>query len=251
MKPGPDLVVACPSCGRRAKVPSLRSGNTVGARRFTDGKMDAPLLPRRGPITRCRACGRLFFWGDAVVGESSSGVVIAVFGALIYGLPALAVLKVPRAILLAIGVVGPALAIALAIRRRLMIVLDPSEADYLQMLAESPPDDRDRAIALRLHAWWAANDPARQSGAEAPKLEGERAENLRRLFEALDAVNADERVLKAEAARELGDFDAAIALLEAELPEDQQALGARILELARAGETRVAEVRPPGEDERA
>ena len=42
MIPGPDQIVACPKCNGLAKYRTLLSGNTFGARVWTDGKQDAP-----------------------------------------------------------------------------------------------------------------------------------------------------------------------------------------------------------------
>ena len=39
----------------------MASGNTFGARQWTDGKMEAPMLPDLPRVTRCHACGG-FFW---------------------------------------------------------------------------------------------------------------------------------------------------------------------------------------------
>ena len=53
MKPGPDKVLACPNCRAPAIIFTLLSGNTVDARRWTDGKMDAPMLPQLPALTKC------------------------------------------------------------------------------------------------------------------------------------------------------------------------------------------------------
>jgi len=257
MKPGPDLVVACPRCGRRAKVPALRSGNTFGARFWTDGKVDAPMLPRRPPIAPCRGCGRPFWWHDAVVGESAIGWLIAPFALLIYGIPMLSYVGVPRTILLGVGVVAPISAVALGIRRFRQILQPPTEAHFREAIEAGLGSDRDREVELRLHAWWASNDKARgispskgstaAHDAQTPaRAAGSPEEaNLRRLLEILNADEPEERLLKAEAARELGDFDAASRLLEGPLPDDQGPIAARIRELVEARRTTVAEIRLP------
>jgi hypothetical protein len=263
MKPGPDLIVACPSCGRRAKVPSLRSGNTFDARFWTDGKVDAPMLPRRPPIAPCKGCRRVFWWHDVVVGESSSGYIIAIFVSLLYGIPLLAYLGVPRMILITIGVVGPLLAVGLAVRRHVQIVETPSEEHFLNALSDGLGKDRDREMALRLHAWWAANDAMRAALTAAksaglakpdpPRRTDAQSENLKRLFELLDPAAPEERLLKAEAARELGDFDGAAALLEGEIPDDQAEIAARIRQLTEERASLVAEIRfstPDASEER-
>ena len=252
MKPGPDLIAACPRCKRRAKVPSLASGNTSGARYWTDGKIQAPMLPRRPPITPCRGCGHVYWWHDTVVGESTSGWIVAAFAALIYGVPVLAYFGVPRMILLGIGVAGPVAAVALAIRRHRQIVQPPSEAHFLEALEAGLGKDKDREMTLRLHAWWAANEPARAplpapaspltAAPDAPRWSGAQEENLRRLYELLDQSEPAERLLKAEAARELGDFEGATSLLSGEIPDEQAPIAARIRELSAMRDAAVAEI---------
>ena len=46
MIPGPDQVLQCPACGAALLQPTIRSGNTLDAVHYTDGYMDAPMLPQ-------------------------------------------------------------------------------------------------------------------------------------------------------------------------------------------------------------
>ena len=50
MLPGPNQIVACPHCEALAQYETLTSGNTFGARVWTDGKQIAPML---GSIAIC------------------------------------------------------------------------------------------------------------------------------------------------------------------------------------------------------
>ncbi|MFY0567459.1 ribosomal protein L7/L12 [Archangium lansingense] len=61
MIPGPDYIIGCPSCGEPHRRGSLMSGNTSGARWWSDGKREAPMLPSRPLVVRCRGCSR-YFW---------------------------------------------------------------------------------------------------------------------------------------------------------------------------------------------
>jgi hypothetical protein len=67
MLPGPDQVIACPHCGNLARQPTLASGNTYHAQLWSDGKLDAPMLPEYPAITRCRGCRTVFWIRDAPV----------------------------------------------------------------------------------------------------------------------------------------------------------------------------------------
>ncbi|MDR7601636.1 MAG: hypothetical protein QN172_04165, partial [Armatimonadota bacterium] len=69
-------------------------------------------------------------------------------------------------------------------------------------------------------------------------------DNLRRLFDLLDDQEPEERVMKAEVARELADFQEAVRLLD-RLPEEVRFAGEVVRALAQQGVSRVAELRPP------
>ena len=61
MLPDADLIIACPLCHAPARVFQIMSGNTMGAITWTDGWMDAPLLPRVPRITRCQTCRKIYW----------------------------------------------------------------------------------------------------------------------------------------------------------------------------------------------
>ncbi len=60
MVPGYDEILGCPACGAPHRRGSLVSDNIEGARWWSDGKIEAPMLPSRPLVTRCRQCGRYF-----------------------------------------------------------------------------------------------------------------------------------------------------------------------------------------------
>ena len=63
--------------------------------------------------------------------------------------------------------------------------------------------------------------------------------NLRRLFDLLDPDNPEDRLFKAEAARELGSFSAAAALLAGELPKRYKAAADRLRMFVELGDDQV------------
>src|SRR5262245_39857507 len=65
MMPGPDRIVACPHCNGLAKHLTLLSGNTIGARTWTDGKQLAPMLPRPPAVVKCRHCAECYWLSEA------------------------------------------------------------------------------------------------------------------------------------------------------------------------------------------
>jgi hypothetical protein len=67
--------------------------------------------------------------------------------------------------------------------------------------------------------WWAANDPVRHGETTKPSVPDFR-ENLLKLRSLLDVTDAEQRLMAAEVSRQLGDFTAAILLLDFEFPTD-------------------------------
>lgn len=65
MMPGPLMIYACPKCGTEVMQDSIASGNTFGARMWSDCRMDAPMLPEYAEVTKCAGCGDYFWLEDA------------------------------------------------------------------------------------------------------------------------------------------------------------------------------------------
>lgn len=59
MQLGPDKYYKCPNCGAYLYTHTLLSGNTFGAKVYSDGKMFAPMLPEYPNITKCGGCGTI------------------------------------------------------------------------------------------------------------------------------------------------------------------------------------------------
>ncbi|MEI7729361.1 MAG: hypothetical protein WCO56_07300 [Verrucomicrobiota bacterium] len=87
----------------------------------------------------------------------------------------------------------------------------PSLQDYLAFLAKGV-FKRDKEQYLRMRAWWAGNDQRRLNPNAEPMTEEERT-NLRALSVLFDEKNEQQRIMKAEALRELGQFAEAESLL--------------------------------------
>ena len=56
-----DLYFECPVCGSCVSRPSMHSGNTLGAKLYSDGKQEAPTLPELPMITKCFLCGNIYW----------------------------------------------------------------------------------------------------------------------------------------------------------------------------------------------
>ena len=208
MMPSATIYRDCPSCDGLLIQRTLLSGNTIGARYWTDGKMDAPMLPQYPALVRCAHCQTLLWLPEAR--EHDSGTLSkrmeTVFGA-----------RFPIA---------------------------PTEADYLEAIHSGLAPDAEREIYCRIHAWHCFNDARRdqKNAAELGELSDVAASNMKALFVLLDRLKPDQRMLRAEIARELGRFPEALGLLNFDFGDDYAATANVIRELARQNKTGVAQV---------
>jgi hypothetical protein len=174
----PALIIReCPHCKAQVVQEETLSGNTIGAKFYTDGKREAKMLPDHPALVKCPACSS-FFWVDEAV-QVSSGFEAA------SGKPP---------------------------------VLAPSEKNMLSFLAE-PGLPKEKEIYLRLRAWWSANDAWRWSPNATPAFSEAQVKNLKSLSAMLEETEPNQRILKAEIARELGEFDECLELLSQPLDE--------------------------------
>lgn len=181
MLPGPTIIRQCAACAQPFQQETLLSGNTFGATFWTDGKMEAPMLPERHALIKCPHCQALL-WIDeqGILDEVDWGDQNAY----------------PEA------------------RDSLV----PTFADYLALLESGDyPPEQERY--LRFHAWWAGNQPRRKSATPSP-LSLSEIENLRHLAALADEADEEDRIMKAEILRELGQFDQAVALLRQPVSPD-------------------------------
>ena len=65
VKYGPDINRKCPRCGEQFRERQIMSGNTVGAVYWTDGKVEAPMLPAQRLLVKCSKCKELVWVPDA------------------------------------------------------------------------------------------------------------------------------------------------------------------------------------------
>ncbi len=200
MMPGETIYRECSSCEKLLIERTLQSGNAIGARFWTDGKMDAPMLPQSPALVRCAHCQKLLWLPEAR--EHEFATPPAMFENVVGALD-------PRA---------------------------PTEADYLEAIGSGLAPDKERETYCRVHAWHCFNDARRdaKNSAELNELSDVAAVNMRALFAMLDRVHPPERLMRAELARELGRFPEALGLLRLKFDfgEDYQATAVRIRELA-------------------
>jgi hypothetical protein len=100
-------------------------------------------------------------------------------------------------------------------------VLAPSEKELLDFLTE-PALTQDKEIYLRMRAWRSANDAWRRVPNAMPAFSKDQEQNLKALSAMLDETEPNQRILKAEIARELGEFDECLGLLSYPFDERYQ-----------------------------
>jgi len=195
MMPGPIIIRRCLECEKLIVESTVLSGNTFGARFWTDGRMEAPMLPDQLWFVKCPHCSALV-WLDELekVGEIPWD-----------GTPDASLTGAES-------------------------FLDPSAEDYFAVLSGHALD-REKELYLRHRAWWAGNDPRRQ-GEETGPLSSDEVANLTALAAFLDDSNSHGRIAKAEIARELGQFEEALGLLTAPVSEDHEKAASAIQDLA-------------------
>lgn len=70
---GPDQIVGCPHCSKPARQPTIRMGNPVGVRVWTDGKQISPMEFEAPVVAICLGCDHPFWLASAkILGEIDS-----------------------------------------------------------------------------------------------------------------------------------------------------------------------------------
>ena len=209
MTPGPTIIRECSACGKHIAQHTIASGNTFGARFWTDGKRSAPMLPDQPWLVKCQHCDTLI-WIDE---QRQAGEIYP------RGLKSCETDRFTDA--------RPA--------------STPTLQDYTGFLAAGISDKRKERY-IRLRIWWAGNDHRRESGQSA-LLDSIETENLRAFVTLLDEAEVNDRIMKAEALRELGEFADAQKLLATKFDDELTQAVSIIRELNQKGITTVAEMK--------
>jgi hypothetical protein len=212
MTPGPTQILRAPGCQQLVKNSTVGSGNTFGARFWTDGKMDAPMLPDRPWLMKHPTEGVLFWMDEAKeVGEIDSFTEESG--------------EHPEWI-------------------ALEHVETPDEDDYRKAVRSGIANTTEKLRYVRMRLWWCGNDAIR--GSDEGALPDEHLDNLQEFAKLLPEDEADGRLMKAEAYRELGMFEESKQLLNFDFPEEMSFTRSSIRNLVEKGETKVQSVEEAG-----
>ncbi len=207
MTTGPSNIRECPACEKPVEQPVLNSGNTFGAVQWSDGFLDAPMLPEFPRLGRCPHCGALFWVEDAtLLGECWPGDTASS--------------QWPEA----------------------KEVEGPTAEEFLAAIPLCE-EDADKRFFVRLRSWWRTNDRFRKGGADAPPFSDAERANLDALAAILDDTDVQHIIMRAEIAREQGRFDVCLKLLERDFEEGLQFVARTIRERALDLDSRVVELK--------
>jgi hypothetical protein len=206
---GPTIIRKCKECGELFSQDTIGSGNTFGATQWTDGKLDAPMLPDQPALVKCPTCSAVVWIEEQeVVGEISK------WGSR--------------------GETNPAFENAQSYDT-------PTFDDYIEFL-NLGSCNKEQQRYVRLRAWWHSNDFQRFTGSEFPPTDSKIA-NMEAFALLLDEHDETDRLMKAEVYRELGKFENADRLLEQPFSDAMTPTVDLIRELVRQREQNVTELR--------
>ncbi len=199
MIPGPNRILRISPSGALVKIWTIISGNNFGARYWTDGKMEARMLPDE-PLLRCHPTTKELFWTNECE-------------------------TVPKK----------------KWWHHAPFARTPAINDYRRALASGLASSPEKERYIRMRYWWAANDPVRH-GKNGASMPSDYHENLTKLRALLDESAPTDRLMAAEIARLLGDFDATTTLLQFPFPEGYAMAVLRIGQLNRDKDMAVREL---------
>lgn len=123
-----------------------------------------------------------------------------------------------------------------------------SEADdFIAALTEAPPQPRERELHLRVRLWWALNDRLRHDGGGTQSASHSLMQrsiarpNMLRILELIEC-SPQAQVTRGELLRQLGQFEEAVAVLKAVVPDGRSEV--RAVRIERLASARIAALQP-------
>lgn len=205
-EPAPNIIRECSECSGEIVQNAIMSGNTFGARMWTDGKMEAPMLPDYPWLVKCPHCQALLWIYEArEVGQ----------GGFFDENPGWPNAKEPGL---------------------------PTASDLLRALMAGELS-AEKDLYLRRRYWWAINDAYRTDPSAVAEFTPLQERLLRSLADVFDVADPDQRIAKAEIFRELKMYDDCIRLLADPFDkENHTKVAAFIKELAEKNQSVVSQI---------
>jgi hypothetical protein len=183
--PGSTYIYKCPFCSTLIKNGSNLTGNTIGAALFSDGKMIAPMLPEFPNLTKCKKCNFIFWLRDLEpIGSCRNEYTSCKYEWLT------------------------------ANKAEFLGIKDLFRALKL----DSVDNNKAKELDVRQRIWRAFNDRIRNNKGEIfnNNEDGEEdlwKQNCLKLIDLFDVSDINQKIMKAELHRNLGEFEACIELL--------------------------------------
>ena len=213
MLQGNTYVRECPHCSGKFTHSSMLSGNTFGAKFWPDGKMDAPMMPEYPAYVGCPHCKGNFWVEDTKVVKS--------FG---YNEER----EIPD--------------LTLDSNQNPVPYTVPTKKIYLQGL-DDLKITKENEVYLRSKLMQLYNDVNRDQKVQQPALEAQ-IENWKRLLEILDPNDTQEKLLRVEIYREMGNFEEAKKVFIGEFDEEYMDTMDILDKLIKARDSRVMCINP-------
>lgn len=170
---GEPIIYGCPNCEKEVAVQSFLSGNTFGGILFTDGKVDAPMMPETNMVAKCENCG-VIFW---LVEKNELGTQ-----------------KLMN-----------------FLEKNIAFVKAANKELYQEAITKGIYENSKQERFLRIHYWWKANDEIRYNEMNNEQIleEDFYKENAERILLLLDEKKIEDLIMKSELYRNLGKFEQA------------------------------------------
>lgn len=221
MRPGPTQIKKCSSCAGLIYVSTIASGNTFGAKFWTDGVMHAPMLPVTPQIAKCPHCASLVILQNLELVEELG-----------FLRPFELHIDEPNEEPFEVKHHHSAKTYELA-----------NFLELIKYVTNNKLSSEVERIA-RIQVWRAGNNARRGSDTPYPLVEVE-IKNLELLLPLLDKPHDYSALVKVEVLRNLGLLDEAKKFFKESIFDRREENSAQfILELIESGDTQVCEITP-------
>lgn len=222
MLPGPVIVTRCPNCQGLILRRTLASGNTIGAKWWTDGEFRARMLPMTPGLIRCGHCAQVAWRDDfEEVDSYESYLGFLAFSEVEDAKKRMESAKAKRA------------------QYENLPYFEEPTAEEIIRFVDQPSLIANQEVHARILAWRRWNDSRRYED-EYQALTEEEQRNLKRIVELLEKAG-DQNLLLSEAYRELSDLESArIVIDQSAFADEEQSTVQFLLELIDQGDTQVS-----------
>ena len=226
MIPGPTIIRRCNSCQGLLKQRSILSGNTSGAKYWTDGEMLARMLPRTPGLIKCSHCSSIQ-WTDELEEVDSFSTYVG-FAALFDKSPEFEAKENEEKN-------------KEFLYKTLPYYEQPNAQELFDYANKILPIEKQ--LQVRLRAWRKGNDDRRNSDKFNPFNKTE-LKNLEMILQLMRDQNQASNLIYAEVLRELGKFEEAREVIEANnYGESENEVAQFLLELIDQRDSQVCQIK--------